>query len=401
MAGTVSAISKPFDEAVSYFRQKVSIPSAHWTTLMDEAHARGFAVAGVTKDDMLADFRAAVDKAISKGTTLQEFRQDFDDIVKRTGWSHTGTAEWRARVIYQTNMANAFSAGRYAQAVNPAVLAAYPYWEYLHVNCPYPRLQHLAWSGMVLRADDPWWSAHYPPNGWGCHCITASLGPRDLARRGIDPGSLKAPPTQWMEYVNRTTGVVTKYPAGVDPSFAYNPGEAWLKGEKQPLKAPRVMPVSKQPAPVLAPPGADAVAPVVLKRFLDDPHGAVQVGKLGHEANAYLGTGHAPVLLSAETMAKQVAKHPEIEGKDYEALEQLLARPELMLVERVRHIRLAARVGGRVLTVVVKRTGDGHENYVTSFHAMRAATLRTVMKRDKLVVGDAAALLDWLEKRAR
>ncbi len=397
---TLSATGLPFQEAVDYFRQKTSMPSAHWTAVMDEAHARSFAVAGATSDALIADFRAAVDKAIVKGATLGQFRGAFDDIVKRHGWAHTGSAEWRARIIYQTNLSNAFSAGRYAQATDPAVLAAYPYWEYLHVNCPHPRIMHLAWSGTILPANDPWWGAHYPPNGWNCHCIVRSLGARELARRGIDAGSLRAPRVQMQEYINRTTGVVTQHPAGVDPGFAFNPGQVWKEGGHWPLKAESVRPVGPPP-PVLAPAGKTAVTPAVLERFLTHPQGAVQVGRLGVHTDAHLASGDAPVLLSAETMAKQLSKHEDLLPRDYHELEQLLAAPDLVLAEKVRTARVIKRVGGRVLTAVVKRTGEGHENYIASFHVLRAASLKGVLKRDRLVAGDAAALLDWMEKRAR
>jgi hypothetical protein len=283
MKTTASAIKLPFTQAVDYFRQKVDVPSAHWTAVMDEAHARSFAVAGATNQALIKDFRSAIDTSISEGTGYQKFRETFDDLVKKYGWSHTGTADWRARVIYQTNMANAFSAGRYAQQTDPDVLRAFPYWQYQHVNCPYPRLMHLAWSGMVLRADDPWWDAHYPPNGWGCHCIVLSVGERGLAKLGKTRPD-KAPPANWATYVDRTTGVVTRYPFGVDPGFAFNPGKAWKDGLKQPVKSPNVRLVGPSP-PVLARPGEAAVPPPVLRKFLDDPGGqAVQVAELAADA---------------------------------------------------------------------------------------------------------------------
>ncbi len=45
----------------------------------------------------LADFRAAVDKAISQGTTLAEFRKDFDTIVAKYGWSYNGSRKLAQR----------------------------------------------------------------------------------------------------------------------------------------------------------------------------------------------------------------------------------------------------------------------------------------------------------------
>ena len=281
MLTTASAIDLPFKEAIDFFRQKDNIPSEHWTAVMDEAHSRGFAVAGATKEAMIQDFREAIDKALAKGTTFQEFRGDFDTIVQKYGWSHTGTADWRAKVIYNTNLSTAFSAGRYAQATDPAVLAAFPYWQYQHINCPNPRLQHIAWSGMVLRADDPWWDAHYPPNGWGCHCQVFIVNDRGLARMGKTPDQLKAPPVQWMTYEDPTTGRVTRHPAGVDPGFAYNPGKAWKDGVKPPLRAPSARPTGSVP-PVLAQPGETSVPPAVLKAFLEAPGDVgVQITTIG------------------------------------------------------------------------------------------------------------------------
>jgi hypothetical protein len=46
-------------------------------------------VAGLRADP--GDFRVAVEKAIAEGTTLQEFRKDFDAIVATHGWSYKGS----------------------------------------------------------------------------------------------------------------------------------------------------------------------------------------------------------------------------------------------------------------------------------------------------------------------
>ncbi len=68
----------PFAEAVDFLRGKVNLPTRRWDDLRHDAHVRAFSVAGVTRDDMLADFRAAIEKARKDGTGLQEFRKDFD-----------------------------------------------------------------------------------------------------------------------------------------------------------------------------------------------------------------------------------------------------------------------------------------------------------------------------------
>lgn len=207
----------PFDEAEQFFREKINIPTKRWDDLKRGEHARGFMIAGAQRDDMLCDFRTAIGKAIEQGTTLEEFRKDFDGIVGRYGWSYNGGRGWRTRVIYDTNLRTSYMAGRYQQMTDPDVLAYRPYWRYRHGDSRRPRPQHLAWNGMVLSADDPWWSSHYPPNGWGCKCSVEPLSRRDLARAGkSDPD--QAPPI----VIDPKTGA----PVGIDKGWDYNVGEA-------------------------------------------------------------------------------------------------------------------------------------------------------------------------------
>jgi hypothetical protein len=229
-AGTGSAEfgALPFQEAIAFFRKKINVPSAKWADIRDGAHARGFTVAGATKEGQLIDFRASMDRAIADGTTIQDFRKDFDTIVDKYGWSYNGGRNWRTNVIYQTNLTTAYQAGRYAQMTDPDVARARPYWRYRHVEgetCPRP--EHLAWDGLILRADDPWWSTHYPPNGWGCRCYVETLSAGDLKRMGKS-GPDTAPALDMRgATLNTSAGPVTiQVPKGIDPGWGYSVGEA-------------------------------------------------------------------------------------------------------------------------------------------------------------------------------
>ena len=204
----ISAVSRPFKEAVDYFRNKVNLPTKTYRDIQHGAHTKAFVVAGATKEDLLADFRAAIDKAISKGTSLQEFRKDFDNIVKQHGWSYNGSRGWRSKTIYATNIQTAYAAGRYKQMTDPDVLKRRPYWQYLVGDSKKHRKEHLKWNGLILPANDPFWETHYPPNGWGCKCRVRSLSENDLKRMGRKPD--KAPQGS----------------SDVHPDWRYNIGEA-------------------------------------------------------------------------------------------------------------------------------------------------------------------------------
>lgn len=229
MTTTASAISLPFEEAIDFLRDKVNVTSEDYTDVWGAANTRAFTVAGAATDALVSDFREEVAKALEQGTTLADFRKSFDDIVKRHGWSHTGKPGWRSRVIFETNLSMAYSAGRYKQQTEPDTLAAFPYWEYVHSGARHPRKQHLAWNGLTLRADDVFWSYAYPPNGWGCGCRVKPVSERGMRRMGKS-GPDQAPPREFHDIVIKKTGEVKRATVGIDPGFDYNPGQAWMAG---------------------------------------------------------------------------------------------------------------------------------------------------------------------------
>ncbi len=120
----------PFQEAIDFLHGKVNLPTKKYDGRSAAGSGAAFTVAGVTRDDMLSDFRAAIEKARIEGTGFNEFRKDFDAIVDRTGWAFNARGEtdeerrdWRARIIYKTNMRTSYMAGRWAQLTDPTFCA--------------------------------------------------------------------------------------------------------------------------------------------------------------------------------------------------------------------------------------------------------------------------------------
>ncbi len=228
MTPSAQYVNQPFEQAIQFFRGKVSLPTETWKDLWQGMHARAFVIAGATKGDLLADMRGAVDKAIAQGTTLEEFRADFDAIVGRHGWQYKGGRAWRTAVIYNTNLSTAYAAGHYQAMTDPAVLAARPYWRYVASSAAEPRPEHMQWYNTVLPADDPWWRTHYPPNGWGCKCGVVAMSGREVERlKGAgEEIRTQAPEDGTYQWTDKATGVVHTIPKGIDPGWDYNVGNA-------------------------------------------------------------------------------------------------------------------------------------------------------------------------------
>ncbi|MGY4226522.1 hypothetical protein ACVMIH_003883 [Bradyrhizobium sp. USDA 4503] len=68
----------------------------------------------------------------------------------------------------------------------------------------------------------PWWQTHFPPNGWFCHCWVESLSDADLDRFGYQVSD-QAPASRLMPHI--VGGRTVMVPEGIDPGFAYRPGE--------------------------------------------------------------------------------------------------------------------------------------------------------------------------------
>jgi uncharacterized protein with gpF-like domain len=220
-----------FEQALKFLRDKLNMPTATWDELWKEAHSRAFTVAGAMEEDLLNDLRAAVDKSLADGTTLDQFRKDFSKTVEKHGWNYKGGFGWRTATIFNTNLSTSYSAGRWKQQTDPDTLRVRPYLRYVPSSSASPRAEHMAWYNTVLPADDPFWDDHYPPNGWGCKCGAVSVSGRELEKLQDKFAQTQfairteAPPVETYEWTNPRTGEVHQVPVGIDPGWDYNPGQ--------------------------------------------------------------------------------------------------------------------------------------------------------------------------------
>jgi len=241
---------QPPAEAIRFLESKGLRITFNWAEMLDEAHARAFAVAKAMRLDVLRDIRAGVLDALAQGKTLRQFEQELTPLLQAKGWwgkqivvDGEGQAQQiqlgsprRLRTIYQTNLQSAYMAGR-MQAQMAA--DAFPYLMYVAVMDGRTRPSHAALNGQVWHKDDPVWASIYPPNGFNCRCRTRALTAGQMKREGL---SVSAPPDMVTREVSagqdrqtgelfttRQSGVRVKDAQGrpvtmwVDPGFNSSP----------------------------------------------------------------------------------------------------------------------------------------------------------------------------------
>lgn len=222
-----------FSQAIEFYKNKIKLPTSGWTDIWQEQHSHAFVVAGAAHDALIEDFYNAIQKAKWEGGGYDEFRTRFDEIVAKHGWAHNGAPGWRSRVIYDTNITQAYNAGREQQM--QAIKHLRPYGVYQHTSIEHPRLEHKAWDGLILPLDDPWWDTHTPQNGWGCKCKKYSITrteAKQMWEKSGKTGPDTSPPIEMEKRIVGKNGSNPRevwVPKGIDPGFAYNPGKAWLE----------------------------------------------------------------------------------------------------------------------------------------------------------------------------
>ena len=230
--------SIPFEEAVDALRRRGTnlFPSDHWAEVWQEQHHAGFTVARSAGFDILKDIHAELMKAMESGTTFTDFKRNLEPILQKKGWWGTTTVTdpmsgekktvqlgsiRRLQTIFDVNMRVSFAQGRWEQ--QQSVKEDFPYLRYEGILDSRIRPLHRSWHGTILPMDHPWWNTHYPPNGWRCRCDAVAISEDDLEESGWQVTDVPADgaPVTW---VNPATGEVMEVPAGIDPGWAYNPG---------------------------------------------------------------------------------------------------------------------------------------------------------------------------------
>lgn len=213
----------PFSEAIAYFRRKLNLPAETWKTIQGNETDWAFVIASVTSADMLADFRAAVDRYIADGTGFNQFANEFNDIAQRYGWQSKQGVAWRADIVAKTNLRMAYAAGQYQQRQDPVIKKLRPGLRWVHRDSPQARPHHKAMDGKVFDGNDPTWSGFSLPSGYGCRCRLFSVPAPESGYFNLSDQLPYSLPDGKLTQVPAIRLDNKLYPVA-DPGFFYTPG---------------------------------------------------------------------------------------------------------------------------------------------------------------------------------
>lgn len=155
-----------------------------WKESLKAIQENSFTVAKVAQADAVQEIKSALEKSFETGTTYKDFVKEIQPLMERRGLATKpdGTS-WRWDNIYRTNMQSSYMDAKSKQATE--LIETFPFWQYDAISDSRTRPTHRALDGKILRADDPFWKSHTPPNGYRCRCSFIVLRSSQVNRLNV------------------------------------------------------------------------------------------------------------------------------------------------------------------------------------------------------------------------
>jgi SPP1 gp7 family putative phage head morphogenesis protein len=170
-----------FSEASQWFRSRTPVTKSEWNAMSAKARRQAFTVAGTQQLKVVQTVFAELQKAIDKGTPIDEWRKSIKKKIKGE-FADKNSATLTTAFINANQ--TAYNTGRYYQLNDPAVTAVMPYQIYDAVLDDRTSPTCNALSGTTRRHDDPWWLTHWPPMHHRCRSSVRALSAAMAKRRG-------------------------------------------------------------------------------------------------------------------------------------------------------------------------------------------------------------------------
>ncbi|TXI17870.1 MAG: hypothetical protein E6Q67_12570 [Roseateles sp.] len=229
-------------EAVAYLQGRGQLSTTFgWQDLWQDEHAHQFTISRLTRADLLQTLQEKITASVQGDLSRRDFMRDGQAALQEAGWwgskeviePETGEIlktkfdPSRLKLVYDTNTRQAYAAGQWERVQRTK--RTHPFLRYITKRDERVREAHRAWDNVTLPVDDGFWSTHYPPNGWRCRCRVVAVSQAEYDKGSTPTGAAMrkdAPEVVMRPWENRRTGETLQVPAGVDPGFGYNAGQA-------------------------------------------------------------------------------------------------------------------------------------------------------------------------------
>lgn len=380
-------------EITRYFEQKSLRPAFSWQDVWGQEHAYAFTVAKAVDLELLMLFKTSIQRAIDKGEGFESWREKLVPELQRLGWYgkrkvDDPTGAWDSKIvdfskprrletIFWSNVRAARAAGQWQRIQRTK--AGLPYLLYVRTTSAEPRQEHLAWVGIILPVDDPFWSTHFPPNGWHCKCSVRQITRFEYDKlKDKDGYSTDAPAIEERVFTNDRTGEITRVPVGVDPGWHTNPGLARVKTLVDNV-AGRLESAGEEAARARVAEIVNSPAPKLLLG-LSGPRFDMPVAVSGALRESWKASSSI-IAVSNEVMRRKIDKHAPVDVDSFARVQQIVDEGEEIDEGRGQSRRsVVARIDGAWWKLALAKTQRGYMRIAT-FLRVRSHEVERLKRR--------------------
>lgn len=185
----IHALDLEPEEAIEYFKNLGIEVSEDWESTLELIKKQIFTISGVTKLEVLKDYKDMLQKALDEGLSAYEFKKNLKEKFTKKGWYSREKGEailpsYRLDTIYRTNLQSAMMQGRWEQQKATADLL--PYLQHFSSidgsttkSCNELHLK-------VFRKDDKFHAKYLrPPGHFRCRRRMTSLTENQVKKLGL------------------------------------------------------------------------------------------------------------------------------------------------------------------------------------------------------------------------
>lgn len=172
-----------FREAIEAIEKRVPVSRAEFDRMDKFERENAFTAARVAEARVLQNVLDALQTSVRDGTDFAEFK---DQVGAQLVESWGGEIPGRIENIFRTNLQTAYNEGRHAVYSAPTVKQARPYLRFDASMDDRTTDECAECNGVVLPADDPFWTTHTPPLHYQCRSILVPLSAEEASEEGID-----------------------------------------------------------------------------------------------------------------------------------------------------------------------------------------------------------------------
>ncbi|WP_163565317.1 polymorphic toxin type 50 domain-containing protein [Helicobacter suis] len=173
----------PFLEAIASLQARKPQLIPNGANFKFSEYIRAFSISGISKIDTLVAYQSALEKALAKG-------QSFNDFVKANPQLVQTLNKKRLERVFKYNLIYANTRGklmRYESAPPIVGSSNGDGWYYVFHSRRDNAARHLAFDNVCLPRKHPFWQNHTPPLDWGCRCELQMWSERQIKGKGIMP----------------------------------------------------------------------------------------------------------------------------------------------------------------------------------------------------------------------